>query len=50
MSIEVEVIGELYTIMRGYVPQKDRQEAADNLIIFITFPLLLFLKIILVYH
>jgi hypothetical protein len=31
MSIEVEVISELYTILRGYIPQKDRQEAADNL-------------------
>jgi uncharacterized protein YqeY len=31
MSIDVDVLGELYTIMKQYVPQKDRQECADNL-------------------
>lgn len=31
MTIEVEVLSELYTIMKQYVPQKDRQECADNL-------------------
>ena len=31
MTIDVEVLSELYTIMKQYVPQKDRQEAADNL-------------------
>jgi hypothetical protein len=31
MSIDVEVLSELYTIMKQYVPSKDRQEAADNL-------------------
>lgn len=31
MSIDVEVLSELYTIMKQYIPQKDRQEAADNL-------------------
>jgi len=31
MSIEVEVLSELYTIMKQYVPSKDRQECADNL-------------------
>jgi hypothetical protein len=31
MSIEVEVLSELYTIMKQYIPQKDRQECADNL-------------------
>lgn len=31
MSIEVDVLVELYTIMKQHVPQKDRQEAADNL-------------------
>lgn len=31
MSIEVEVLGEAYTILKQYIPQKDRQEAADNL-------------------
>ncbi len=31
MSIEVEVLSELYTIMKQYIPAKDRQECADNL-------------------
>lgn len=31
MSIEVEVLGEVYTILKQYIPQKDRQEAADNI-------------------
>jgi uncharacterized protein YqeY len=31
MTIDVEVLSELYTIMKQYVPSKDRQEAADNL-------------------
>lgn len=31
MTIEVEVLTELYTIMKQYVPGKDRQECADNL-------------------
>jgi uncharacterized protein YqeY len=31
MNIDVEVLSELYTIMKQYVPAKDRQEAADNL-------------------
>lgn len=31
MSIDVEVMSELYTIMKGYIPAKDRQECADNL-------------------
>jgi hypothetical protein len=31
MSIDVDVLSELYTIMKQYVPIKDRQEAADNL-------------------
>jgi hypothetical protein len=31
MSIDVEVLTELYTIMKQYVPGKDRQECADNL-------------------
>ena len=30
MSIEVEILGEVYTILKQYIPQKDRQEAADN--------------------
>jgi hypothetical protein len=31
MSIDVEVVIETYTILKQYVPVKDRQEAADNL-------------------
>ena len=31
MSIDVEVLSEVYTILKQYIPQKDRQEAADNL-------------------
>jgi uncharacterized protein YqeY len=32
MSIDVEVLSEAYTILKQYIPQKDRQEAADNLV------------------
>jgi len=31
MSIEIDVLGETYTILKQYIPVKDRQEAADNL-------------------
>lgn len=31
MSIEVEVLSEAYTILKQYIPTKDQQEAADNL-------------------
>jgi len=31
MSMDVEVLIESYTILKQYIPQKDRQEAADNL-------------------
>jgi hypothetical protein len=31
MSIDVEVLVELYTTMKSYVSTKDRQECADNL-------------------
>jgi DNA-binding transcriptional regulator GbsR (MarR family) len=31
MTIDVDVLSELYTIMKQYIPTKDRQEAADNL-------------------
>jgi hypothetical protein len=31
MNIDEEVLSELYTIMKQYVPAKDRQECADNL-------------------
>jgi len=32
MSIDVEVLSEVYTILKQYIPAKDRQEAADNLL------------------
>jgi hypothetical protein len=31
MSIEVDVLVETYSTLKQYVPQKDRQEASDNL-------------------
>jgi len=31
MSMDVEVLIETYTILKQYIPVKDRQEAADNL-------------------
>lgn len=31
MTIEVEVLSEVYNIMKQYIPSKDRQECADNL-------------------
>jgi hypothetical protein len=31
MSLDVEVLIETYTILKQYIPQKDRQEAVDNL-------------------
>jgi uncharacterized protein YqeY len=31
MSIDIEVLNEAYTILKQYIPTKDRQEAADNL-------------------
>jgi len=31
MSIDLDVLIETYTILKQYIPQKDRQEAADNL-------------------
>lgn len=36
MSIEVEVLSELYTIMKQYIPVKDRQECADNIMSVMT--------------
>ena len=32
MTIDVEVLSEMYLVLKEYIPQKDRQEAADNLI------------------
>ena len=31
MTIDSEVLTEVYSILKQYIPQKDRQEAADNL-------------------
>jgi hypothetical protein len=31
MSIDIDVITETYSILKQYIPQKDRQEASDNL-------------------
>jgi len=31
MSIDIETFTEAYTILKQYIPAKDRQEAADNL-------------------
>lgn len=31
MTIDVEVLGEAYNVLKQYIPEKDRQEAADNL-------------------
>ena len=31
MTIDSEVLIEVYSILKQYIPQKDRQEAADNL-------------------
>ena len=31
MSVEVDVLSETYTILKQYIPVKDPQEAADNL-------------------
>jgi hypothetical protein len=31
MTIDVEVLSEAYSILKQYIPVKDRQEAADNI-------------------
>ena len=31
MSIDVEILSEAYQTLKQYIPQKDRQEASDNL-------------------
>ena len=31
MSIEIDTLSEVYTILKQYIPVKDRLEAADNL-------------------
>jgi len=32
MTIDVDTLSELYTVMKQYIPKKDQQEAADALI------------------
>jgi hypothetical protein len=32
MSIDVDTLSEAFSILKHYIPSKDRQEAADNLI------------------
>lgn len=32
MSVDIEVLSESYTILKEYIPSKDRQAAADNLL------------------
>ena len=32
MSIDVDVLVETYTVLTQYIPVKERQEAADNLV------------------
>jgi hypothetical protein len=32
MSLDIEVLSEAYTILKEYIPAKDRQAAADNLL------------------
>jgi hypothetical protein len=32
MTIDAEVLTEMYSILKQYIPTKDRQEAADNLV------------------
>jgi hypothetical protein len=31
MTIEVDVLSEVYSTLKQYIPQKDRQEASDTL-------------------
>ena len=31
MNIDVDVLSEVYSILKQYIPQKDRQEASDNI-------------------
>lgn len=31
MTIDTELLGEVYSTLKQYIPQKDRQEASDNL-------------------
>lgn len=31
MNIDVDVLAEVYSVLKQYIPQKDRQEASDNI-------------------
>jgi hypothetical protein len=31
MTVDADVLSEVYSILKQYIPSKDRQEAADNL-------------------
>jgi hypothetical protein len=31
MTIENDILSEVYSVLKQYIPQKDRQEASDNL-------------------
>ena len=31
MTIDVDVLTEVYSVLKQYIPSKDRQEASDNL-------------------
>lgn len=31
MTVDVELLSEVYSTLKQYIPQKDRQEASDNL-------------------
>lgn len=31
MSIEIDVLSEMYSTLKQYIPTKDRQEASDNI-------------------
>lgn len=31
MSLDIDVLSEAYTVLKEYIPSKDRQAAADNL-------------------
>lgn len=32
MSLDIEILSEAYSILKEYIPSKDRQAAADNLL------------------
>lgn len=36
MSIEIDTLSEVYQTLKQYIPQKDRQEASDNLMSILT--------------